>query len=97
MRYEAYRADQNCRDWMFGKQFKDIYRNFNIRMSVEDQKFVYEFLKMERNPVETDREDNESTKFDLNSLAKIVDALSKDYYVAITEKFDFPERPNREK
>ena len=52
---------------------------------------------MERNPVETDREDNESTKFDLNSLAKIVDALSKDYYLAITEKFDFPERPNREK
>ena len=65
MRYEAYRVCS--KDWMYGKQFKDIYRNFNIRMSVEDQKIVYQFLQMEKG------EEPESQKYDLNQLAKIVD------------------------
>jgi hypothetical protein len=60
VRYETYRLDTGCKDWMFGKQFKDIYRNFNIRMSVEDQKLVYNFLRVDKNPMEalTPRDDD---------------------------------------
>jgi hypothetical protein len=45
---------------MLGKQFKDIYRHFNIRMSKEDQRFVYDFLKIAKNPIESPREEPES-------------------------------------
>ena len=86
---------------MFGKQFKDVYRHFNIRMSVEDQKLMYDFLRVDKNPMESltprENEQPESQKFDLNQLAKIVDCLSRDYYNSLLEKFEFPERPNREK
>jgi hypothetical protein len=37
---------------MYGKQFKDIYRNFNIRMNVEDQRLIYDFLKVDKNPMD---------------------------------------------
>lgn len=42
-------------------------------MSVEDQRLIYEFLKIDKNPIETPRVEPESQKFDLNQLAKIVD------------------------
>ena len=73
MRYECYRFDTGSKDVMLGKQFKDIYRHFNIRMSVEDQRLVYDFLKIDKNPIESPREEPESQKFDLNQMAKIVD------------------------
>jgi hypothetical protein len=42
-------------------------------MSVEDQRLVYDFLKIDKNPIETPRDEPESQKFDLNQMAKIVD------------------------
>lgn len=56
---------------MFGKQFKDVYRHFNIRMSVEDQKQMYDFLRVDKNPMldsltPRENEQPESQKFDLN-------------------------------
>ena len=62
---------------------------------------MYDFLRVDKNPMDsiTPRENElpESQKFDLNQLGKIVDCLSKDYYYSLLEKFEFPERPDREK
>jgi hypothetical protein len=69
VRFEAYRFDTARKEWMFGKQFKDIYRNFNIRMSVQDSKLVYEFLNMDK----SNDDETKSKRFDLAQLARIVD------------------------
>ena len=36
VRYEMFRFDTAKNNLIFGKQFKEIYRQFNIRMTVED-------------------------------------------------------------
>ena len=69
-------------------------------MNVEDQRQIYDFLKVEKNPMEqvSPREEKpESVKFDLNQLAKIVDYLSKDYCNSLLEKLENNQAPDREK
>ena len=46
VRYEMFRYDTARNNLIYGKQFKEIYRQFNIRMTVEDQKYVYEYLRL---------------------------------------------------
>jgi beta-N-acetylglucosaminidase len=46
-----FRFDTARNNLVYGKQFKDIYRQFNIRMTVEDQKLIYEYLRLNA-PVE---------------------------------------------
>lgn len=46
LRYELYRLDTDRTMLVPSKTFKDIYRNLNIKMSLEDFNFFMEFMKL---------------------------------------------------
>lgn len=46
LRYETYRIDQDRTMLLPSKTFKDIYRNLNIKMPLEDFNFFIEYMKL---------------------------------------------------
>ena len=46
LRYEIYRIDQDRTMLIPSKTFKDVYRNLNIKMPLEDFNFFIEFMKL---------------------------------------------------
>jgi hypothetical protein len=46
LRYEIFRIDGDRTMLIASKTFKDIYRNLNIKMPLEDFNFFIEFMKM---------------------------------------------------
>ena len=46
LRFELYRIDQDRTMLIPSKTFKDIYRNLNIKMPLEDFDFFVEFMKL---------------------------------------------------
>ena len=50
LRYEIFRIDVDRTLLMPSKTFKDIYRNLNIKMPLEDFNFFIEFMKLNAKP-----------------------------------------------
>ena len=42
----------NKKDFMSGKQFREIYKHFNIKMNNEDQRLFHEYLVLDRGTVD---------------------------------------------
>jgi hypothetical protein len=50
LRYEIFRIDVDRTMLMPSKTFKDIYRNLNIKMPLEDFNYFIEFMKLNAKP-----------------------------------------------
>ena len=50
LRYELFRIDQDRTMLVPQKTFKDIYRNLNIKMPLDDFNFFVEYMKMNAKP-----------------------------------------------
>lgn len=46
LRYELLRIDSNKTGTVTSKVFKDIFRELNIRMPSDDQRMLYDFLRI---------------------------------------------------
>lgn len=96
LRFSAQRYDTSRSDSVPGKNFKDLYRHINIRMTRPDEKVFFDFLMLHGPSTKLVSPDSSSAEFEpefknraifnLKQLDKIIDFFAKEFYGQMQEK-----------